>query len=404
MLGAKKLRMVICILHGLVSVFSHVVRYAFFFFFSDFINFVLSALDKFLVFCQYTFENQLYASLSPAAGPCEAPGSGTLSQQKANSVLDKISAIKNIPLRQYAGKWDNTVGQSSPKSMQDALQKCGASHAELIWVDGNHNDMSTRPFNVDRLEWMLRQKRGGGGGGTPPSYTPEEHKEDEKKKDEEKHDNKDDNNQNDGKKSDNGEDKSDRVKVDLSPIADNKSSTDHKQHNTDLEDNKKEEEKPGNDSSSSSSDNSSSPVIDIATSSPSSDSFKPKSCKATRRRQKKKRAMITAADYAKRSLGEEGYAHPGPVERGILPIPEGEEQLNKKVKRGLRLSDIISNTESLKVEKKDLKQQKEEEERNLMLMKKRTPLENLKAHAGNRRSTFGSASSHGTKFGRRASR
>ena len=31
--------------------------------------------------------------------------------------------MKNIPLRQYAGRWDNTVGQSSPKKMQEALDK-----------------------------------------------------------------------------------------------------------------------------------------------------------------------------------------------------------------------------------------------------------------------------------------
>lgn len=129
--------------------------------------------------------------------------------------------------------------------MQDELTKCGAKHAELIWVDGAHSDMSTKPFNVERLEWMLRQKRGGGGGdndnaSTPPAYDrgDEEEKEnqEEGKKGNDDNDNKGDDKKGDDKKKndDDGED-SPSVEVELSPSADGKDSTSHKQLNTDLE-------------------------------------------------------------------------------------------------------------------------------------------------------------------------
>jgi len=315
---------------------------------------------------------QLYASLSPTAGPCEAPGSGTLSQQKANSVLDKISAIRNIPLRQYAGKWDNTVGQTSPKKMQEELKKCGASNAELIWIDGSHNDMSTKPFNVDRLEWMLRQKRGNSGSNDKdtPSYAPE--------RDENKEDEKDDN---DNKKE---ESKNDRIKVDLSPSTDGKDSTAHKQFNTDLENKDKQDstnENVKDDSTSSSSpaspppssNNNNTASSDSSSSSPSSGG----KCKAKRRQRKRSTA-------SKRSLGEEGYAHPGPVRRGILPMSESASSNSQTVKRGLTLAAIINDS------------QKE------MKVQKSTPLESLKAHAGSRRSH--DSLSTNVKLSRRASR
>lgn len=306
------------------------------------------------------WQPQLYASLSPAAGPCEAPGSGTLSQQKASSVLDKISAIKHIPLRQYAGKWDNTVGQSSPKQMENALEKCGATNAELIWVDSTHIDMNIKPFTVDRLQWMLKQKRGNSGSN------------DGKDNNDKKQENKDD-------------DKTKSNDTNLSPIANGKASTDIKQHNTDLKDKTDDD------------DTTTSPTVDFTSPAPSSSSSGSKtgSCKAKTRQRRK---------AAKRSLGEEGYAHPGPVRRGILPKPDNELQQNsssssRKVKRGLTLADIISNAESLKAKEKRDTQEEEEG----VKIGKRTPLESLKAHAGNRRSHSGS-SSLDPKLGRRASR
>lgn len=262
--------------------------------------------------------------------------------------------------------------------MQEELQKCGASHAELIWVDGSHNDMSTKPFNVDRLEWMLRQKRGNSGGDdTPPSYVPE--KEDKEEKKEEKKD---------GDKKE--EAKNDRAKVDLSPSTDDKDSTAHKQFSTDLENKDKENSSNNNDSSSSSpvsppssSDNTNVPAS--SDSSPSSSS-PPSSGKCKAKRRQRKRAASS-----KRSLGEEGYAHPGPVRRGVLPIPESSSSVSQTVKRGLSLAAIVNDAEEIKFQKREAED-----------VQKRTPLQNLKAHAGSRRSH--NSWSTNVKVSRRASR
>ena len=234
--------------------------------------------------------------------------------------------MKNIPLRQYAGRWDNTVGQSSPKKMQEALDKCGASNAKLIWVDGNHNDMSTKPFSVDRLEWMLQQRRGGGG-----------------------NNNNDNVGNNDNKQVDKDEKKENKEV--LSPNDTGKgNNASEGRFNVDLGKGNNQQSEP---SSSTPSNDSPAPSSDAAPSASASASPSPSKGGKCKRQHRSKKAKTKRSSNA-----------------GTSASPQ-------KVKRGLRLSDIIASTEK-KVEK-------------------RSPLESLKAHAGNRRS------SHGSTFGSKLS-
>ena len=98
-----------------------------------------------------------------AAGSAEVKGDGTLSQQKADSVFDKLSTIAkvNMPVRQFAGAYDNTAGQEGGKKTTNELVKLGDTNAKIAIVNTDHSGMSTQPFSADLLNWLLQQKRSG---------------------------------------------------------------------------------------------------------------------------------------------------------------------------------------------------------------------------------------------------
>jgi len=86
---------------------------------------------------------ETWASIAPSAGGAEAAGDGTLSQQKADSVFDKLSNMASVPVWQFAGEWDSTAGTDSPKRTQDALAKAGDGNAKLSILKADHSALST---------------------------------------------------------------------------------------------------------------------------------------------------------------------------------------------------------------------------------------------------------------------
>lgn len=338
-----------------------------------------------------SFVPQLYAAFSNAAGPAEKPGAGTLSQQYATSVSDKFDRIKNLPVLQFAGLYDNTVGQSSPKEQQAAFDKVGNKNAKTIWLQADHNKMSTMPFEDMRMLNFFKSCRRNGGGAASNDYAPvaEEKKGDDKKNEQGQEQKKGDA---DNKKSDEeqkkenkDEDKKVSSEKNLSPATSSGDSSSHKQFNAELDSPASQpqtEESKEREAVASIGETQAQTPAKTEAKAPSSGHCKKRSAKKNQR-------------MMRRSIGEEGYAHPGPIRRGIYTLTSEEEiiqrssrpaleslphslaQEKKKTKRGLSLNDIIQNVDSLK---------KMEVNRNA--------LESLKAHAGSRRSLSHDSSSH----------
>jgi len=112
---------------------------------------------------------ETWASIAPSAGGAEAAGDGTLSQQKADSVFDKLSNMASVPVWQFAGEWDSTAGTDSPKRTQDALAKAGDGNAKLSILKADHSALSTQPFNAELLKWFLSNSGKGSGSGSSSS-------------------------------------------------------------------------------------------------------------------------------------------------------------------------------------------------------------------------------------------
>ncbi|KAK9900772.1 alpha/beta-hydrolase [Cystobasidium minutum MCA 4210] len=307
----------------------------------------------------------LYASIANCAGPGEKPGAGTLSQQKASSVLDRVSNMKHIPVMQFAGRRDTTVGQSSPKEQQDALVKSGNVNPQLIWLDTDHHGMSTKPFEDMRMINFFLNNRRNGAAAPPKSDEHDDKKDDEKKDDEKKEDEKkEDDKKDDGKKEDDKKQNDGRVKVDLKPVA-SATSLPHKQFNAEPPSGSKTEDDDTKATETST-------PSQVAKPSSGSNSGK---CLKKKVRRANKRAL------SKRTLGEEGYAHPGPVRRGVYA--SAADKVEKRDGGRLTLAKIVQDVQDLKV-KIDIEK------------RSATPLESLKAHAGSRRSHVSS-----DKLGRR---
>lgn len=279
--------------------------------------------------------------------------------------------MKHIPVMQFAGRRDNTVGQSSPKEQQDALVKSGNVNPQLVWLDADHPKMSTMPFEDMRMiNFFLSNRRNGAASskGNDNNNHGNDNKGDDKdeKKEDGKKENKDDEKKKEDGKSSN-----------LSPIASDKDSGSHKQFNAELGDaTNAEEVKKGDESAA----NKGEGQQKQAPSSPSDQKSRPSSGKCTKK--KIKRSKRASAQLTKRKMGEEGFAHPGPVRRGVYSADSDRPELSKKrnVVNHLSLTQIIEHAEK----KEDLKRSNA------------TPLESLKAHAESRRS-HGSAN----KLGRR---
>lgn len=121
---------------------------------------------------------QSFASFAPSAGAAEASGDGTLSQQKASSVFDQLSKMAGKPIWQFDGAWDTTAGTESPKRTQAELKKLGDSNAKLTTIQCDHSGLSTRPFNVELMQWMKAQGGNGSGSGSSSSGSSDDEEDD----------------------------------------------------------------------------------------------------------------------------------------------------------------------------------------------------------------------------------
>ena len=107
-----------------------------------------------------TAHPEIVAAVAPSAGGAEYSGDGTLSQEKADPVADKLKNIVDLPIRQFAGKNDNTAGTDGPKKTQADLEKMGAKDSTLEIMDTDHAGLSTKPWtDTDVLSWFLKQSR-----------------------------------------------------------------------------------------------------------------------------------------------------------------------------------------------------------------------------------------------------
>ena len=226
---------------------------------------------------------QSFASFAPSAGAAEASGDGTLSQQKADSVFDKLSAMAGKPIWQFDGAWDTTAGTESPKRTQSKLQSLGDKNSKLTTIQCDHSGLSTKPFTVELMQWMKSQ--GGNGSGSSSSSGSVSSDEDDEDEDEKVAD----------------------TTQDDTKVVNNGSSS-------------------GSSSSGSSSSGSSS---GSSSSGSSSSSGRPRKCK------------VSSSKKAKRSLGY-AMAHPGPVRRGIY---SKEAASPPPKKRSLSLSAILASRE-----------------------------------------------------------
>lgn len=119
-----------------------------------------------------TAHPEICAAVAPSAGGAEYPGDGTLTQEKADPVSDKLKNIVDLPIRQFAGKYDNTAGTDGPKKTQADLEKLGAKDSSLEIMDTDHAGLSTKPWtDTDVLSWFLKQSRSGSPGESSPSAT-----------------------------------------------------------------------------------------------------------------------------------------------------------------------------------------------------------------------------------------
>lgn len=251
--------------------------------------------------------------------------------------------MKHIPVMQFAGRRDNTVGQSSPKEQQDALVKSGNVNPQLIWLDADHPRMSTMPFEDMRMiNFFLSNRRNGAAKG-----------------------NDNNNNGSDDQKEDDDKKKEDDKSSNITPIASDKGSTAHKQFNAELGEAKKEEEvkkeEPATKEEVKQEEQTPAAPSDAEPSkAPSSSSGK---CT------KKKSKRSKRSQLSKRTMGQEGYAHPGPVRRGVYSESDRPELFASP--RDVEVDDNVKRSTT-------------------------TPLGSLKAHAESRRS-------HGSinKLGRR---
>lgn len=65
-----------------------------------------------------------------------------------------------MPIRQFAGQYDNTAGTDGPKKTQADLEKMGAKDSTLEIMDTDHAGLSTKPWtDTDLLPWFLKQSR-----------------------------------------------------------------------------------------------------------------------------------------------------------------------------------------------------------------------------------------------------
>lgn len=295
--------------------------------------------------------------------------------------------MKHIPVMQFAGRRDNTVGQSSPKEQQDALVKSGNVNPQLVWLDADHPKMSTMPFEDMRMiNFFLSNRRNGAASGKGNDNN-------NNGKDNKGDDDKDEKKEVGKKENEDGEKKKEGGKSSsLSPIASDKDSGSHKQFNAELGDATKKEDE-GVKKEDETAANEGEGQQEQAPSSASDQKSKPSSGKCTKK--KIKRSKRASAQLTKRALGEEGFAHPGPVRRGAYSadsdrpkfsvpprdaVDDDEKVVKRNVVNHLSLAQIIEHAGK-----------KEEIKRSSV-----TPLESLKAHAESRRS-------HGSinKLGRR---
>lgn len=280
---------------------------------------------------------QLYASLAPSAGAAEKAGDGTLSQQKADSVFDKLDLIKDIPVMQFAGRSDSTAGGDSPKSTEAQLKKVGNDLASLVMESTDHSGMSIIPFDTTLMNWMLKQKKSGASSSVSSSED-------------------DISSSNDDEDNESTSSKARITKTRSSSTSTKTSSAESSKYTQDTQ----------------------VKVADTGSSSSGSSGTTKKKCTssaAARRRRAKRAAML-----------EEGYAfaHPGPVRRGIYGNTPAPSPASMK-KRGLSLADIIISSEAHKAETEK---------------KKRSLEENVKAHANQARSAHNSPTKFGRRLSR----
>lgn len=225
-----------------------------------------------------------------------------MSQQKADSVFDKLDLIKDIPVMQFAGSSDSTAGGDPPKSTEAQLKKIGNNLASLVMESTDHSGMSTIPFDTTLMNWMLKQKRNGGSSSSSSSSTSDS-------------DTTTSSSSNDNEEEEEGSSSSkgsiSKTRTSSSPSK--TSSPSKSQYTQDAE------------------------VKVVDSDSGSSSSGKKKCSPATKARRRAKRAAM---------LANEGYAwaHPGPVRRGILAAPSAPVTAQKQ-KRGLSLAAIIASSE-----------------------------------------------------------
>jgi len=284
---------------------------------------------------------QLYASLAPSAGAAEKAGDGTLTQQKADSVFDKLDLIKDIPVMQFAGSSDSTAGGDPPKSTEAQLKKIGNNLASLVMESTDHSGMSIIPFDTTLMNWMLKQKKSGASSSVSSSE--------------------DDISSSSSNDTTSESTSSSSSKASITKTRSSSTST-----------------KTSSAQSSKYTQDTQVKVADTGSSSSGSSGTSKKKCTTSgsaRRRRAKRAAML-----------EEGYAfaHPGPVRRGLYGNTAPSPVSIKK--RGLSLADIIASSEAHKAETEK--------------KMKRSLEENVKAHANQARSAHTSP----TKFGRRLSK
>lgn len=284
---------------------------------------------------------QLYASLAPSAGAAEKAGDGTLSQQKADSVFDKLDLIKDIPVMQFAGSSDSTAGGDPPKSTEAQLKKIGNSLASLVMESTDHSGMSIIPFDTTLMNWMLKQKKSGSSSSSSSSVN-------------------DSTSSNDNTESES----TSSSKASISKTRSSSGSTKTASAGTSRQTGQIKVVDTGSSGDSISN-----------TGSGSSTSGKKKcTSSASARRRRAKRAAMQEEGYA--------FAHPGPVRRGVYESTPSTPMIKK---RGLTLADIIKSSSG-----------KISNEKTKSLLEK-----NVKTHVNNNQARSHLSN---TKFGRRLSR
>lgn len=216
---------------------------------------------------------------------------------------------------QFAGYSDTTAGGDPPKSTESELKKIGNNLASLVMESADHSGMSVLPFDTTLMNWMLKQKRSGSSSSSSSDTSSN-----------------DDDDETEATSS-----KSGISKTRTSSSPSKTSSASQSQYTQDAQVKVVDDSDSGSGSSSSGS---------------SSSSGKKKCSSAAKARRRAKRAAMS------------GYAHPGPVRRGIIPAPPSSNTSPIK-KRGLSLAAIIAASEKHAAEQQQKKNQKRSLEDNL---------------------------------------